>query len=175
MNVSPHLWIASNAQVILGDVQFLSKAADLLAKRMHKTNVQVVVTAEAKSIALAYALSKALGHDRFVVARKNLKAYMNDHLSQKVRSITTTSEQELILTKEDIDLIGGRRVCVLDDVVSTGATLKALEALVRRSGATIGCRAALWKEGPWYKGRRLIYLDSLPVFVDRTSPLAKSQ
>ena len=80
--MSPHLWIASDAGLILGDVKFLSRAAELLAKKVKRKRADVVLTAEAKSIALAYELSKRLGHGRFVVARKNLKAYMGDHISR---------------------------------------------------------------------------------------------
>lgn len=172
VEVSPHLWIASNAELILGDVAFLSSAARLLARRLKSADIDLIVTAEAKSIALAYALSRELGHERFVVARKNLKAYMGDHLSQTVKSITTNSEQSLILTGLDVERIKGKRICILDDVVSTGATLDALEALVERAGGMVHSRAALWKEGPWYNRKGLLYLDSLPVFVDRDSALA---
>lgn len=171
VEISPHLWIASNAELILGDVEFLSKAARVLSDRVKRTRAEVIVTAEAKSIALAYALSVALAHPRFVVARKTVKAYMGDHLSQPVKSITTTSAQELILTQDEVDLIKGKRVCILDDVVSTGGTLAALDALVRKSGGMVACRAALWKEGPWNNDRDLVYVGSLPVFVDEEHPL----
>lgn len=167
VKVSPGLWIASDAELILGDTEFISKAAELLARKLSRKRVDVVLTAEAKSIALAYELSRRLQHSRFVVARKSLKTYMGDHVSQKVRSITTEKDQELVLTKEEMSSLAGKRVCLLDDVISTGGTLKALEALVARARATIACRAAVWKEGPWYKGSGVVYLDTLPVFTDR--------
>jgi adenine phosphoribosyltransferase len=171
VEVSPNLWIASDAELILGDVGFLSTAARLLAERLKNEGFDVIVTAEAKSIALAYALSNELGHGRFVVARKNLKAYMGEHISQTVRSITTSSEQSLILTSQDASWIKERRACLFDDVVSTGATLRALDDLVRKAGGTVACSAALWKEGPWYQDERLVYVGSLPVFVNEKNPL----
>jgi adenine phosphoribosyltransferase len=171
VEVIPHLWIASDAELVLGDVEFVSKAAELLAAKI-KMRVDVVMTAEAKSIALAFELSKRLGHQRFVVARKSVKAYMGEHISHEVRSITTKTEQPLILTSEDADWISGKKICILDDVVSTGATFKALDALVSKAGGKTSCKAAVWKEGPWYRDRKLVYIDTLPVFVDEQHPLA---
>ena len=166
VQIQPHTWIASNASLILGDVAFLSEAADLLAKKIRPLGLEAVLTAEAKSIALAYELSRKLGTDRFVVARKSIKSYMGGYASEKVRSITTKAEQELLLTKEEMEWLSGRRVCLLDDVVSTGATLSALQELARKAGAVVACKAAIWKEGPWYKDEDLVYIGILPIFVD---------
>jgi adenine phosphoribosyltransferase len=172
--IEPGLWIASDAELILGDVEFLSRAALLLSEEVRGSNPQVVLTAEAKSIALAYELSRLLGHQRFVVARKTLKAYMGDHLSQKVKSITTSSEQQLLLTRGELGYVSGKRVCLLDDVVSTGATFRALEAITERAEGEVVCRAAIWKEGPWYDdGADLVHLGLLPVFVSEANELSK--
>jgi len=173
VQVNPGVYIASDAELILGDVEFLSKAAQLLARKMRKLDIDIVLTAEAKSIALAYELSKRLGRNRFVVARKSAKAYVDHYFSQKVKSITTEAEQQLLLTNEDLMLLSGRRLCLLDDVVSTGATLSALEGLAKKAGATVACKAAIWKEGPWYTEEDLVCLRQLPVFVSEASPLAK--
>jgi adenine phosphoribosyltransferase len=172
VKVSPHLWIASDAELILGDVEFIEKAAEVLSKKVSRLRADLVLTAEAKSIALAYALSKKLGHRRFVVARKSIKAYTGAHISQKLRSITTSADQALILTKEEIVSLSGKRVCLLDDVVSTGETLKALEVLLTKAGGIVSCKAAIWREGPWYKDSDLVYADVLPVFVEKGSALA---
>jgi adenine phosphoribosyltransferase len=173
VEIEPGMWIASDAGLILGDVEFLSRGALLLSERVRSFSPEVVLTAEAKSIALAYELSRLLGHDRFVVARKTLKAYMGDHLSQEVRSITTSSVQQLLLTREETGYISGRRVCLLDDVVSTGSTFRALEAITRKAGGDVVCRAAIWKEGPWYDRTDLVYLDRLPIFVSNANELSK--
>jgi adenine phosphoribosyltransferase len=173
VEIEAGMWIASDAELILGDVEFISRGALLLSEKVKHFGPEIVLTAEAKSIALAYELSRLLGHDRFVVARKTLKAYMGDHLSQEVRSITTRSVQRLLLTKEEIGYISGKRVCLLDDVVSTGATFKALEAIARKADAETVCRAAIWKEGPWYDETDLVYLDLLPVFVSDSNELSK--
>lgn len=158
-------WIASDAELILGDVAFLSKAAEALSVRIRPFDVDAVLTAEAKSIALSYELAKRLNLDRFVVARKSIKSYMGDHASQKLKSITTGPEQKLLLTKEEMNWLECRKVCLLDDVVSTGSTFRALERLAKRAGASVACKAAIWKEGPWYKGKDLLFLQTLPVFL----------
>lgn len=172
VRISPHMWIASDAEFILGDVELISAAARIIARKVGRGRTDVVLTAEAKSIALAFELSKNLGHKRFVVARKSLKSYMSDHVVQPLRSITTDSQQELLLTAEEMDCIAGKKVCILDDVVSTGGTLAALQTLVDRAEGTVVCKAAIWKEGPWYKGRDLVFVEELPVFVEPGSPLA---
>ncbi|MDA4112605.1 MAG: phosphoribosyltransferase family protein [Thaumarchaeota archaeon] len=171
VEIGPGMWIASDAGLILGDVEFLSRSALLLSERVKRFDPEVVLTAEAKSIALAYELSRLLGHDRFVVARKTLKAYMGDHISQEVKSITTRSVQQLLLTREEAGYISGRRVCLLDDVVSTGSTLRALEATAGKAGGDVVCRAAVWREGPWYDQTDLICLGLLPVYVSDTNEL----
>lgn len=163
--VGPGTFIASDAELVLGDVEFIEKVAKALSNKIKPFSPSVIVTPEAKAIALAYEVSRNLGHKRFVVARKSLKAYMKKYLVEPVRSITTTEKQELILVDDDISLIKGKRVCILDDVVSTGGTIKALEKLVQRAGGEVACKAAIWKEGSWYKDEDLVFLSKLPVFV----------
>src|SRR5271155_3043152 len=114
----PGVYIASNAELILGDVEFLSKSAQVLATEMKGLEFDIILTAEAKSIALAYELSKLLGLERFIVARKSAKAYVESYFSQRVRSITTKSNQQLLLTRQEMAALSGKRVCLLDDVVS---------------------------------------------------------
>ncbi|MCI4438727.1 phosphoribosyltransferase [archaeon] len=165
VEVSPGTFIASDAELILGDVEFIEKVAKALSSKIKQFSPSIVVTPEAKAIALAYEVSKNLGHKKFVVARKSLKAYMKKYLVESVSSITTTEEQKLVLADDDIDLVKGKRVCILDDVISTGGTIKALEKLVQRAEGKIVCKAAIWKEGSWYKNEDLIFLSKLPVFV----------
>jgi adenine phosphoribosyltransferase len=173
VRISPDLWIASNAKLILGDVDLLTEAAALLAEKVARKRPDIILTAEAKSIALAYELSRRLKLKLFIVARKSVKAYMGEHVSQKVRSITTEVDQELHLTREEMTSLHGKRVCLLDDVVSTGGTLRTLESLVAKARGTVVCRATIWREGPWYRKSDLVYLDTLPVFVRKKSRLPR--
>jgi len=175
IQVDKGLWIASNASIILGDVEFISNAAEIMAEKIKPFNPELLITPEAKAIAFSYEVAKQLTHRRLIIARKSIKAYMADYLVEEVKSITTREKQLLVLVREDAELLAGRRVCILDDVVSTGGTLKALENLVKRAGASVVCRAAIWVEGPWYEGD-LVYLDELPIFVDqrRLSELEKA-
>ncbi|MGQ9781899.1 MAG: phosphoribosyltransferase family protein [Nitrososphaeria archaeon] len=167
VKVDEGMWIASNASLILGDVEFISKAAELLTKRVEDFKPQILVTAEAKSIALVYEITKMLGLKRYVIARKKPKAYMGEYIVETVKSITTREKQTLILTREDIEQIKGKRVCVLDDVVSTGRTINALVSLVAKAGGNVVCKASIWREGPWYNAEDLVFLEDLPIFVDR--------
>jgi len=167
VQVDNGIWIASDAELVLGDTEFIEKAAINIARLIQPYDPEVLVTPEAKSIAFAYEVSKRLGHKRFVIARKSIKAYMKDYLVEIVKSITTKGEQKLVLTREDAEYIRGKRVCIVDDVVSTGGTILALRKLVSRAGGKIVCEAAIWKEGFWYKGSNLIFVDTLPVFVSK--------
>ncbi|MCX8188593.1 MAG: phosphoribosyltransferase family protein [Nitrososphaeria archaeon] len=166
VEVDDGVWIASNASLVLGDVEFISKAAELLCARIVSFGPEVLVTAEAKSIALAFEVARRLGLKRYVIARKNPKAYMGKYIIESVKSITTKEKQSLILTEEDVINISGKRVCVLDDVISTGGTIDALVKLVEKAGGKIVCKAAVWREGPWYNAKEIVYLRDLPIFVD---------
>lgn len=165
VEVSPGIFIASDAELILGDIEFIEKVAEALSNKIMQFSPSIVITPEAKAIALAYEVSRNLRHKKFIVARKSLKAYMKKYLVEPVSSITTTEEQKLILTEEDIKLIKGKRTCIIDDVVSTGGTIKALENLVQRAEGEVVCKATIWKEGPWYNDTDLVFLSRLPVFV----------
>ena len=143
VKVGDGIWIASDAELVLGDTEFIEKAAIGIAKLIQPYNPEVLVTPEAKSIAFAYEVSKQLGHRRFVITRKSVKAYMKDYLIETVKSITTKGEQKLVLTKEDAEYIKGKRVCIIDDVVSTGGTIQALKALVNKAGGKIVCEATI--------------------------------
>ncbi|MEM1583344.1 MAG: phosphoribosyltransferase family protein [Nitrososphaerota archaeon] len=164
IQVSNDIWIASNADLILGDIEFIQTAADLLSEKIKKYAPEIIVTPEAKAIAFAYEVAKKLGHKKLVIARKSVKAYMRDYLLEECSSITTKGRQVLLFVKEDVEKISNKKVCILDDVVSTGGTITALEKLVRKAGGEVICKATIWIEGPWYTGE-LVYLDELPVFV----------
>ncbi len=167
VKVGEGIWIASNAGVILGDVEFISKAAEAIVNKISDLSPEVIVAPEAKSIALSYEVGRKLGHKKIVIARKSVKAYMKNYVVETLKSITTSGEQVLVLSGEDLRYLEGKRVCILDDVVSTGGTIRALERLVRRAKPLEIYKAVIWKEGPWYKSGDLLYLDVLPVYVEK--------
>jgi len=165
VKISDNLWIASDAELVLGDVEFLSRVGKELACRVAKYKPEVVVVPEAKAIVLAYEIAKNLNHKEYVVARKEVKGYMRKYVSEEVNSITTSKKQLLVLDEIGISKVHGRRVCLVDDVISTGSTISALERLVQKANGIIVCKAAIWVEGPWYTANDIIYLDILPIFV----------
>lgn len=148
--------------VILGDTELVAACAGPLAEKIGP--VDAVVTAEAKGIALAYAVSRALGLKEFIVARKSVKSYMRDVVSEEVHSITTQGAQHLCLDGVDADKIRGRRVCLLDDVISTGESLHALEQLVNKAGGNVVRRAAVLAEGDAANRDDIVFLQKLPLF-----------
>ncbi len=148
--------------VIISDTEMVAAAAPLLAQQVR--DCEVIVTAEAKGIALAYEISRLLGHKQFVVARKSSKSYMTDTIAVSVRSITTFNDQQLILDRKDADLLKGRKVCLVDDVVSTGQSLQALKELVEKAGATVIHNACILAEGHAADREDLIFLGKLPLF-----------
>ena len=147
--------------VILGDTELVSACAPELADRIGE--VDAIVTAEAKGIALAYEVSKELGHKEFIVARKSTKSYMKDVVSASVHSITTAGEH-LYLDGKDADKIRGKRVCLLDDVISTGESLHALECLMANAGAKVVKKAAILAEGDAADRKDIVFLQKLPLF-----------
>lgn len=162
VQVADGLWIASF--VMLGDVELVNVCAATLAARLTNYTIDYLVGPEAKVVPLLQVLATFLGHKRYVVCRKSVKAYMQNPLVEKVQSITTAGKQELVLDGLDVQRLSGRKVAIVDDVVSTGGSLMGLEALLGRVGAEIVCKAAVLKEGDAYHGD-LIYLADLPVFT----------
>ena len=114
--------------VILGDTEIVRKTAPIIAKKLPE--VDFIVTAEAKGIPLAYEISRILNWNEYVVARKSIKAYMEEPIEVEINSITTTNSQKLYLNNQDAKKIKGKRIALVDDVISTGQSLKALERLV---------------------------------------------
>jgi len=166
VKVEKGVWIASDANLILGDGVFIQRCAELLASRLKRVPIDAVLTAEAKAIPLAFAVSSLLGKERFLVARKSVKKYMGEFVEEEVRSITTEGRQKLVLPSEDAVFARGKRICIIDDVVSTGATLDALARLARKAGGRVVSKCVIWKEGAWYRSRSLVYIGTLPVFLE---------
>ena len=148
--------------VILGDTEIVKKTAPMIAKKLPE--VDFVVTAEAKGIPLAYEISKVLNLDEYIVARKSVKAYMEEPIEVEVNSITTTNSQKLYLNNQDANKIKGKRVALVDDVISTGQSLKALERLVEKAGGKVVAKAAILAEGDAKNRKDIIFLEALPTF-----------
>ena len=148
--------------VILGDTEIVRKTAPIIAKKLPE--VDFIVTAEAKGIPLAYEISRVLNLNEYVVARKSVKAYMEEPIEVEVNSITTTNSQKLYLNNQDAKKIKGKRVALVDDVISTGQSLKALERLVEKAGGKVLAKAAILAEGDAKDRKDIIFLEALPTF-----------
>ena len=161
LNVSDTLAIA--AFIMLGDVELTEACARAMAAKV-PADTEVILTAETKGIPFAAALAREIGHDRYVVARKSVKAYMEEPIWVDDVSITTKGMQTLCLNKPDIDRIKGHKVLLLDDVISTGGSIKALNELVEIAGGTVVGQAAVLAEGDAAGRDDIIYLAELPLF-----------
>lgn len=148
--------------VILGDAELVIRAAQELSRKIPE--VDFLITAEAKGIPLVQELAHILGMNRYFVARKSIKPYMTDPVVTEVYSITTQAKQILCLEKEEGELIRGKRVLIVDDVISTGDSVKALESLVKKAGGKVAGRAAILAEGNSADRKDIIFLEKLPVF-----------
>ena len=157
--VNEHLDIAGF--IMFGDVEITEKVAAELLKICPEHDV--VISAEAKGIPLAYEMARQGCRD-YIIARKGMKVYMPDPISVHVTSITTLSQQTLFLGRDDADKMKDKRVLVVDDVISTGESLKAIEKLVRKAGGNIVAKAAVLAEGDAANRDDIIFLEKLPVF-----------
>jgi adenine phosphoribosyltransferase len=149
---------------ILGDTEFVEQASKLLAQALPK-QVDVLVTPEVKSVPLAHEMSRIMKLP-YAVTRKIRKPYMVGSIGHKVVSITTGKPQTIWLDGKDKKILKGKRVVLVDDVVSTGSTLKALRALMKKAGAKVVAEAAVFTEGDPKKWTKIISLGNLPVFVE---------
>jgi adenine phosphoribosyltransferase len=149
---------------ILGDTELVQACAKELALKLKDVEYDALVTAEAKSIPLAYALSVETKKP-YVVLRKSYKAYMGDALSAETLSITTGQPQTLILDEKDRELIEGGKVAIVDDVISTGSTLQGMRMILSKAGATITAEAAIFTEGDRAQWNNIISLGHLPLFT----------
>ncbi len=158
--VTDDLYIAGF--VIFGDQELTVACARELLKRAPEYDY--IITAEAKGIPLAHEMARQAGDAKYILARKGPKLYMRDIFSVSVNSITTAKEQKLYLDGADAALMKGKKILVVDDVISTGESLKALEALVEKAGGEICGRMAILAEGDAQERPDLIYLEKLPLF-----------
>lgn len=147
--------------VILGDTELVCTVAPELLKKLPPFDV--LVTAEAKGIPLAFEISRLLGMN-YIVARKSIKAYMADPVIEEVHSITTQKKQIVCFNGEDIEQIKGRRVVIVDDVISTGESVNAVARLVERAGGQVAAKVAILAEGDAALNPDILYLEKLPTF-----------
>jgi len=150
---------------ILGDTDLVQACARSLAEKLKQVEYDVLVTAESKSIPLAHALSVVTGKP-YVILRKSYKPYMGNALQAETLSITTGQPQTLFLDEKDRRLMEGKRVVILDDVISTGSTLQGIRLLMSKAGARVTAEAAIFTEGERAKWSDVISLGHLPVFSD---------
>ena len=147
--------------VMFGDVEVTEAAAKALMERCPEHDV--IVTAESKGIPLAYEMAR-IGCRNYVVARKGIKAYMEDPIHVEVKSITTDHVQKLYLSKADCENLRGKRILIVDDVISTGESLAAIEELLHSVGGQVVGRACVLAEGDAKDRAGIIYLEPLPLF-----------
>ena len=158
--VNDKLYIAGF--VIFGDQELTVACARELLKRAPEYDY--IITAEAKGIPLAHEMARQTGAQKYFLARKGPKLYMTGVFEASVKSITTAKEQHLYLDTADAELMKGKKILIVDDVISTGESLLALEALVEKAGGIIAGRMAILAEGDAQNREDLVYLEKLPLF-----------
>ena len=150
------------AVVMFGDVELTVHCAAELLKRAPEYDY--LIAPEAKAIPLLYEMARQSGAEKYFIARKGAKAYMSGVFEVEVRSITTMHIQKLVIDKADAEMINGKRILILDDVISTGESLHAMEELVKRAGGIIAGKMAVLAEGDAYNRTDIITLGKLPLF-----------
>lgn len=150
---------------ILGDTELVEACADALTEKLEEVDYDVLVTAEAKSIPLVHALAVRTNKP-YVVLRKVYKPYMGDALSSETLSITTGQPQFLYVDEKDQAQLEGKRVVLVDDVISTGSTLQGMRMLMEKANADVVVEAAIFTEGERAQWRHIIALGHLPLFTE---------
>ncbi len=155
--------------VIFGDQELtVACARELLARA---PQYDYIITAEAKGIPLAHEMARQAGDKKYILARKGPKLYMQDVFGVTVQSITTAKEQKLYLDGNDAKLMQGKKILIVDDVISTGESLSALEVLIEKAGGIVCGRMAILAEGDAQEREDLIYLEKLPLFHPDGTPM----
>jgi adenine phosphoribosyltransferase len=163
MEVAPGVKIA--VLNILGDTELVEACARELADRLGEIEYDLLVTAEAKSIPLIYALAIKTKKD-YLVLRKTYKPYMGEAIEAETNSITTGAPQKLFLDEKDRALVKGKAVVLVDDVISTGSTLEGMRKVMGMAGAEVAAEAAVFTEGDQEKWTEVIALGHLPLFLE---------
>lgn len=149
------------AFIIFGDVELTIKACEELLKKVPEFDY--IITPEAKSIPIAYEMSRQSGKP-YIIARKGVKVYMRNAIEVSVHSITTQKEQKLYLGETEVNMIKGKKVLIVDDVISTGESLTATRELVEKAGAIEAASCAILAEGDAADRDDIIFLEKLPLF-----------
>ena len=155
--------------VVFGDQELTVACAKELLKVAPEYDY--LITAEAKGIPLAHEMARQTGAEKYFLARKTPKLYMTGVFESSVRSITTAKEQHLYLDVADAELIKGKRILIVDDVISTGESLNALEVLIEKAGGIIAGKMAVLAEGDAQNREDIIYLEKLPLFHPDGTPM----
>lgn len=157
------------AFVLFGDVELTEKCAKALYEKAPEHDV--MITAESKGIPLVHAMCAASGKNRYVLARKSVKLYMKDVVACETQSITTAAKQTLYIDGDDAAYMKGKRVLIVDDVISTGGSLESLENLVRLAGGEIVGKMTILAEGEAAERNDIIFLEKLPLFDGNGNPI----
>lgn len=150
------------AFILFGDVEITQHAAKKLLEKA--PDFDIMLTAEAKSIPLIYEMARQAGMNDYIVARKGVKVYMENVLSVEVKSITTDHIQHLYLGDNEVSKIKGKKVLIIDDVISTGESLAAMEELVKEAGGIVAGKMMVLAEGDAINRDDVIFLGELPLF-----------
>lgn len=154
--------LSIGAFVIFGDQELTVAVAGALLEKAPEYDY--LITAEAKGIPLIHEMARQHGDKKYMLARKGPKLYMTGVFEVEVRSITTAKDQKLYLDTADAELMKGKRILIVDDVISTGESLRALETLVEKAGGEICGRMAILAEGDAIDRKDIVYLEPLPLF-----------
>ena len=157
------------AFILFGDVELTERCAEELYKLAPEHDV--MITAESKGIPLIHAMCRISGKNRYALARKSVKLYMKDVVKCETQSITTSNTQTLYINGEDAEFMRGKRVLIVDDVISSGGSLLSLEHLVNESGGNIVGKMTILAEGDATERDDIIYLEKLPLFNKKGEPI----
>lgn len=157
------------AFILFGDVELTEKCAEALIAKAPEHDV--ILTAESKGIPLAYEMCRLSGKNRYVLARKSVKLYMKDVVKCETQSITTAAKQTLYIDGDDAEYIKGKKVLIVDDVISTGGSLISLENLVKEAGGNIVGKMTVLAEGEAADRTDIIFLEKLPLFDNEGNAL----
>ena len=158
--IADNLYIG--AFVLFGDVELTEKCAQALVDKAPEHDV--MITAESKGIPLIHEMCRLSGKNRYVLARKSIKLYMKDVIKCETQSITTSQKQVLYIDGDDAEYMKGKRVLIVDDVISTGGSLLSLEHLVKDAGGEIVGKMTILAEGEAAERKDIIFLEKLPLF-----------